>query len=399
MKTILVMPDLNWLSHTTRTLQIAIELRNNGFNVIYAGNGEYMKLPLENGFEVREIYSITHERVLAVSRSGRLNWYNSSCADKCIQAELKLFDEIKPDIVFNDFRLTLSTSCEIAHIPLVVTLNAAWTNYYTIKIRCPEHFFLEKLVGRKIGNYIIPYLKEFFAWYDAQPINRIRKKYGLVKKNNIWDIFAGDLNLLIDIPEYGPTNNLPNNFHYIGPMVWEPNIDLPEWYNSIDRNKPCIYFTMGSTGYPKFFQEAIDLFGNTDYQCIITTAGMAHFDSVPSNIYICDYAPGNEIMKIADLVVCHGGNGTIYQALSNGVPIIGIPTMHDQEFNLDRVIELGAGIQLSELKYKPENLKKAIHNVLNNNQYRKNALKYAEILKSYNAPKKGAELIKSFVMG
>lgn len=398
MKTILVMPDGNWLSHVSRTLEIAIELRKKGFNVVYAGSGEYLKLPLSNDFEIKNIFSISKERVLGVSRSGRVNWYNFSLANECVKEELKLFDEIKPDLVLNDYRLTLSTSCEIAHIPLAVTLNAAWTNYYSVKFRCPEHFFLPKLVGQKVANYLVPPIKDFFIWFDVMPINQVRKKYSLQFKRNIWDVFQGDLNLLTDIPEYGPTNNLPANFHYIGPVLWEPQIDLPEWYNFIDRNKPCIYFTMGSTGYPKFFQEAIELFGNTEYQCILTTAGMANFDSPPSNFYICDYAPGSEIMKIADMVVCHGGNGTIYQALSKGVPIIGIPTMHDQEFNLDRVTNLGVGLQLSELKYKPEDLKKAVRNVLNDIRYKENALKYAEILRLYNAPKKGAELIKAYIM-
>lgn len=397
MKTVLAMPDGNWLAHVSRALEIAKELRKNGFNVIFAGNGEYMKLPLSNNFEIRTVFSLSKERTLAVSVSGRANYCDFSIADECIKEELKLYDEIKPDLVLNDFRLTLSTSCEIAKIPMVSLFNASWTNYYSVKIRCPEHTFLPGLVGQSIANYIAPPVKNFIIRFDVIPINRVRKKYGLIAKINLWDVFRGNLNLITDIPEYGPTKNLPPDFHYIGPVVWEPEIESPAWLKLIDPNRPCIYFTMGSSGLSKFFQNAIDLFGNTDYQCILTTAGMAYFDSLPSNFYICDYAPGSEIMKISDMVVCHGGNGTIYQALTYGVPIIGIPMVHDQEFNLDRIVELGVGIHLSELKFKLENLRNAVNNVLNDAKYKENALKYAKILSSYNAKKAGAELIKTFM--
>jgi len=91
---------------------------------------------------------------------------------------------------------------------------------------------------------------------------------------------------------------------------------------------------MGSTGYARFFEQAIEIFGNSEYQCIMTTAGMVSLSCIPENFYVTDYAPGSKIMEKSDVVVCQGGNGTIYQAMSKGVPIIGIPTMHDQEFNL-----------------------------------------------------------------
>lgn len=103
-------------------------------------------------------------------------------------------------------------------------------------------------------------------------------------------------------------------------------------------------------------------------------------------------------MAVSDLVVCHGGNGTIYQAMQHGVPIIGIPTMHDQEFNLDRVVDLGIGIHLSELKFKPEHLANAVEVILSDDSYHKNAAHYQNILAGYNGPQKGAELIDAFVM-
>ena len=197
-------------------------------------------------------------------------------------------------------------------------------------------------------------------------------------------MWRGNLNLIVDTPDYGPTEELPDSFQYIGPIVWEPDIAPPPWLDRLDPDRPTVYFTMGSTGYPHFFELAVELFGDSEYQGVMTTAGMAQFDKLPDNFFAADYAPGSALMERSDVVVCHGGNGTIYQALGHGVPIIGIPTMHDQEFNLDRVVALGAGIHLSELRFRPEHLEQAVQEVLANGSYREGARRQQAGLGQFN---------------
>jgi len=397
MKKILVMPDGNWLSHVSRPFEIAKVLREMGHDVLFASDGHYMKLPREAGFEVFPIKTISPDRVLACSRSGRANWYSYSLLKECVEEDLRLFNKLRPDLVLGDFRLSLSTSCELANIPLAVTLNAAWTNYYAVRIKAPEHLKITRILGKRITTWLAPWIKSFIITYDSFPYRKLRREKGLTPRSNIWDIWRGDLNLIVDIPEYGPTKNLPPNFHYIGPIIWEPEMDFPDWLERIDPERPTIYFTMGSTGYARFFEQAIEIFGNSAYQCIMTTAGMVNLSCIPENFFVTDYAPGSKIMEKSDVVVCQGGNGTIYQAMSKGVPIIGIPTMHDQEFNLDRVVDLGIGIHLSELKFKPSHLVEAVEKVLTDKTYKENAHKYKKILEKYDAPRKGAELINSYL--
>lgn len=396
-KKILCMPDGNWLSHTSRPFEITKVLRKMGYDIVFAGDGEYMKLPGKEGFPVIPIKTINPERVLKCSRNGRANWYNYGLIKECVEEELKLFEKERPDLVLTDFRLPLSTSTELAQIPLAVTLNASWTNYYSVRVNAPEHLSVTKIMGKKPATLLIPLIKNLILNFDARPFNKFRKENGLPARKNIWDIWRGNLNLLVDIPEYGPTGDLPDNFYYIGPIIWEPDIKIPPWLDEIDPAKPTIYFTMGSTGYAQFFEQAIEIFGDTEYQCIMTTAGMSIPENVPDNFYVTDYAPGSKIMEKSDLVVCQGGNGTIYQAMSKGVPIIGIPTMHDQEWNLDRVEDLGIGIHLSDLKFKPEHLVEAVKKVLSDKTYTENSGVYKEILKQYKGPYNGAKYIDSFL--
>lgn len=394
---ILVIPDGNWLAHTTRPLEIAKELRALGYDLQFAGQGSYMQMVRDEGFETRDLETLCPERNLKCSRSGRVNWYDYELIDRLVKEELDLLCTLKPELVLCDFRHTLSTSCELAGIPLASILNASWTNYYSVNHEAPEHLIFTRVLGKRIVSKLMPLVKGMIISVDSAPFKKYRKENGLAPNKNIWDVWKGDLNLMTDIPEYAPTTGLPDNFHYIGPIVWNPDIPVPEWIYSLNPSKKTIYITMGSTGYERFFTEMAEMFAGTEYQCLMTTAGMVELKNIPENFYVTEYAPGDELMKRSDLVICHGGNGTIYQALSEGVPIIGIPTMHDQEFNLQRVEALGAGVQVSELSFKQEDLMSAVNRIIGDSVYKQKAGKLKEILKNYDAPKRGAGLIDTFL--
>ena len=152
---------------------------------------------------------------------------------------------------------------------------------------------------------------------------------------------------------------------------------------------------MGSTGFAEFFNVALELFADTRYQVIFTGGGMELPAARPANFFVEEYGPGLKLMAVSDLVVCHGGNGTIYQALSRGVPIIGIPTMHDQWFNMERVEDLGVGVRLDEKKISPSQLAEAVETILEDKTYTKNINPLKNEIARYNAPKKAAELINA----
>jgi len=403
MKKILVMPDGNWLAHVSRPFEIAKVLREMGHKVIFAGEGWYMKFPRKAGIPTLPIKTIDPDRVLECARRGRTNPCDYKLLKELVKEDLKLFDKITPDLVLGDLRPSLSTSCKAAKLPLVMTINAAWTKYYAVKIRSVEHAkagcVMKKILGKRLYSWLeVPErIKKLIITIDSFPYRKLRKEMGLAPCRNMCDVVEGDLNLLSDIPDYAPTNDLPPNFHYIGPIVWEPEMEPPSWLNNLSLDKPTLYFTMGSTGYARFFHEAIEAFGNTDYQCVMTTGGMADIKNAPKNFFIADYAPGTKIMEKSDVVICHGGNGTLYQAMSQGVPIIGIPTMWDQEFNMQRVADLGIGIQLSETKFEPSHLAEAVSKILTEKSYKENARRFKRILANYKGPQTGAELINNYL--
>ena len=53
-----------------------------------------------------------------------------------------------------------------------------------------------------------------------------------------------------------------------------------------------------------------------------------------------------EVLPQVDLVICHGGNGTIYHALKNKVPVLCLEFHLEQTWNIQRMEELGYGQNL-----------------------------------------------------
>jgi UDP:flavonoid glycosyltransferase YjiC (YdhE family) len=141
---------------------------------------------------------------------------------------------------------------------------------------------------------------------------------------------------------------------------------------------------------------AVESFADTDYQVIMTTGGRAALPDLAENFFVTDYAPGSKIMAKSDVVICHGGNGTIYQGMAQGVPIIGIPQFHDQEYNLNRVTDLGLGRGLNGSNIQPRDIKDAVDAVLSQKSYREKAAAFKRLVSRYNGPATGAGLIDRF---
>ncbi len=84
------------------------------------------------------------------------------------------------------------------------------------------------------------------------------------------------------------------------------------------------------------------------------------------------------MLKLADVTITHGGKGTIYHSLIEGVPIFGIPQQAEQEINLKRIkqINLGDYILASNLPgIDNDELEKKINSVISSKRMHNNAIR------------------------
>jgi MGT family glycosyltransferase len=393
-RTVAIFTDGGFLAHVTRTFEVARVLRAAfGHRVVFCGAGPYMDIPRSAGFEVRPVYTVDRDVTMRLARRAGLcdlRWWRAECA-RSVDSDLEALREIRPDLVIGDMHWSLCTSARVLGIPYVAITNAAWTRWYAEPIEPPQGHFSTKIFGERLTRRLFPRIKELLTWYYSLGYTDVRKRHGLPPVSSIYDLIEGDVTLLADVPEFMAARpGMPSSFRYVGPILWDANLPPPSWLKRIDRRRPTLYFTMGSTGDAEFFNEAIRVFGGTEYQVIITTGGLADLGAVPDNVFVEKYANGQALLDVADAVISHGGNGTIYQALSRGVPIVGFPSIFDQEINMQRVTALGAGLRMWRSQYDARALKAAVETILGDGSYRASCRRLARCIAHYHGPRRAA---------
>jgi MGT family glycosyltransferase len=399
---ILVMADGNFLAHVSRVLEIGKVLRDTyGYDLVYAGSGTFIKLAREAGFHTDALFTVPAETTLTLAKRAGLVSYGwwADIVNRSIDSDLAAIDRQEPDLVIADMRWTAGISARYLGIPYVSVTNAAWTNFYTPRLRAIDDHFLTRLFGYRGADFVLPFFKYLGLTYWSLPFRAWQKRNGggsdLIK--NLFDIIEGDLTLLADCPSYFPTANLPETYHYVGPILWEPVMPTPEWVLELDPDRPTIYVTMGSTGNAKFFCSAMEAFGDTDFQVVMTTGNLkVALPTPPRNFYIVKFAPGLPILQRSAVTINHAGNGSVYQALTAGVPVIAIPTHVDQALNAQRVEALGVGVKLREKNLQPGDLRQAVDRIVSQPSYRANAEKIAREIETMTGPPGAAELINTF---
>lgn len=393
------------LAHVVRLLEIAKELKKRRYKIIFAGAGHYLHLIKKEGFDVLSLLEANHQNLMSAIRKNKIKFIGFEELENLVKADISLYRKINPNLVLSDGRISALLSTRIYGVLHGAIVNASSTEYRSVPY-LPLLPFLTKTDLKKVWQT----LQMFNVKLECKVFNllmrnytKLSKKYRLNKPVKTSEFLTGsDFTLFPDLPEYFPTYNLPQNFYYIGPITWKSNLTAPSWFTTLRDDKSVIYITMGSTTQRDIYKLIHQLFKNLNYQVVITTGEQLKDKKmflIPGKIFIEDYVNGDLIMKKSKVVICHGGNGTIYQAIKNGVPIIGIPTHHDQSYNMKRVESLKIGIKLDYNKFRksPQLLIIALQKILTNSHFYKAIEKYQKIIERYNPIKRAVNIIEKYI--
>jgi UDP:flavonoid glycosyltransferase YjiC (YdhE family) len=92
-------------------------------------------------------------------------------------------------------------------------------------------------------------------------------------------------------------------------------------------------------------------------------------------LIVNDFVPVRPILKLVDVLICHGGQLSVQCGLAAGLPIVGVPTQADQCFNLQNVEVCNAGICILPVDWKEKRIREALRCVGNEPSYKREALK------------------------
>ncbi len=100
---------------------------------------------------------------------------------------------------------------------------------------------------------------------------------------------------------------------------------------------------------------------------------------VPANARLYGWLSYSQAMAAADLVVCHGGHGTVARALGAGVPVLCCPAVGDMAENGARVGWAGVGLALPWRLLGRGSLRVAVRRILGDGSFRGRAREIARV--------------------
>lgn len=381
-KRVLFIAESATLAHIARPYTLAQGLDPAAWEVIFACADDYLQLFPNWPWQRERISSISPKLFMRrLARGSRL--YPLDTLKQYAQADLQLLNRLQPDVVVGDFRLSLSVSARVAHVPYIALANAYWSPYASQRRFPVPYLPMTRVVGLPLASALFTMARPVaFAWHTV-PLNRLRREYGLPGLGlDLRRVYTdADITLYADVPELVPTSDLPPNHRYIGPVEWSPSIPMPELPDARPE-RPLVYVTLGSSGSADLLPLILEALSSIDCHVAVATAG-ARLGEVPANVTVTDYLPGAEMSARASLVVCNGGSPTSHQALARGVPVLGIPFNLDQHLNMGHVAACGAGLVLRPEGATAPALRAAAERLLNDAACKRCAENLGQVFRSY----------------
>jgi len=118
------------------------------------------------------------------------------------------------------------------------------------------------------------------------------------------------------------------------------------------------------------------------------------FGPQPDHVQLVQQVPQSQVLPHCDLVVSHGGSGSVLGALSNGLPSVLVPMGADQPLNAQRCLELGVARVLDATRVTPEDARAAVSSVLAEAGYRRKAERFRDEIAQLPEPAYAVELLE-----
>jgi UDP:flavonoid glycosyltransferase YjiC (YdhE family) len=386
-KKILFIAEAATLSQVVRLLVLARGLDPQRYEVHFASAQFDERIFSGTNFARWPITSVSPEKIVStINESKTKHPYTKAVLAKYVADELRLYEAIHPDLVVFDVRWSATISGPVFGVPCANLINAYYT--YWIRRSTGREWFLPAIdypLLRLLPTSIANVLLSWALRYIAAPVNELRREHGLPTLGDLIDVFMwGDRVLFPDDPLLVPLTYQAPHETFLGPILWSPQIPLPDYWDELGRDRPMIYASLGSSGDARAMPAVLEALHEMDVDVVLSTAGRFTSKSIPSNVHIVDMIPGDLAARKAAAVVCNGGAGTAYQALAEGTPIVGIPQGPDQVLAATAIRDSGAGVFLRAAKVTPAKLRAVIECVIREERFTQAAQRVAESFASFD---------------
>ena len=378
---------------------IEVKLRNSGLDFWSIGETEFPLGSLEEYYKELGKMSGVAGLKFTVNRlkiSTQMLFDQAPNALKLAGVEAILVDQVT---------LGGGTIAEFLNLPFITICNALLINrepgvppYFTGWDYSPS--LLAQLRNR-VGN--------FFLVKVGQPIRELiqkqRREWNLSPYKTLEDNFS-KLAQICQLPaEYDfPRANLADCFHYTGPLQ-DPSGLEPISFTDTEfpfeklTNQSLIYASLGTLQNRNLevFETIACACEGLDAQLVISLGNPNYSGAdlqLTGSPLVVNYAPHQQLIEKANLIITHAGMNTVLGALTSGKPILAIPITNEQPGIAARLARTGAGEALNLKQLTIYKLQELIKRVLTEKSYQQNALKMQEAIRRAGGVSRAADIIE-----
>lgn len=405
--------------HIAPSLPIARKLIERGHEVVWITGRQYKEkvetvgarfhpLPKESDPNEVEIYNF-YPKLKKLKGLAQIKfWLKHVCVDSFIR-DIKIIDTILTDfpadvLVGDPMAFALMFRSQMGGPPFaVISLlplslpsrdTAPWglgllpgRNIITKTRNRLLNFLIYRVLLRDVTTYTNNARREI----DAEPLNGSLFEAG-------WKIPSLVMQISTPAFEY-PRSDQPENFHFIGPVLPEPDhaFQQPPWWSDLKDPEPVTLVNQGTLA--KNLDDLIvpTIKGLKDERILVVAVPVeeGRLGELPANVHAEPFIPFDRLLPYVNVMVTNGGYGGTQFALAHGIPLVVAGETEDKIEVAARVEWAGAGINLRTQCPSPSQVRDAVKEVLANPIYRDNARRIQADFAKYDALTRAAELLEA----
>ncbi|MEK6276865.1 MAG: nucleotide disphospho-sugar-binding domain-containing protein [Actinomycetota bacterium] len=319
-------------------------------------------------------------------------------AAEAAKALAPLLEEWRPDAVVSDI-LTIAPSlaAEVAGVrratlvPHLYPVHEEGMPFFATGAMPPRTG-----LGRLGWRAALPLLESGLR-RGRRELNEQRESVGLAPVERFHGGISEELVLVGTFPQLEYRREWPKSVEVVGPMEFElpyQDIELPAG------EEPLVLVAPSTAKDPDCRLVRVALEGLADEPVrVVATTNRGEPGTpieVPGNAALVDWLSYSQVMPRAELVVCHGGHGTVARALGAGAPVLCCPAAGDMGENAIRVAWAGVGRSLPWRLCRPGPLRWAVRRVLGDPAFRERVAELAAWRRENDGAERGAALVESF---
>ncbi|XP_072946256.1 UDP-glycosyltransferase UGT5-like [Epargyreus clarus] len=203
-----------------------------------------------------------------------------------------------------------------------------------------------------------------------------------------------DMMFLNIYPIWDFNRPVPPNVIYLGGLHQNPRKDLPKELKSFldSATDGVIYMSLGTNVKPSNLPiEKVNMFlkvfSTLPYK-VLWKWDQDELEGRSDNVRISKWFPQSDLLQHPSikLFITQGGLQSTDEAITAGVPFVGIPILGDQWFNTELYVYHKIGVKLDIATVTEADFKNAINTVLNDGSYRANIVRLRKLMRDQPQP-------------